>query len=122
LTAAISSGAIGRLTRWSPPEITAVSAALTEPMDVEAVSRAPTDVTTSLPSTDVINIRYDAPNRFASANTSAGPATSSSVMPSNTTNATTRSAAMHPPYVAFCGKDGTTDTAAHALDAPTLRP
>ena len=70
LTAATSWGSIGRPTRLLPPEITAVSTDLTELIDAEGFSRVPTDVITSLPSTDAINTSYDAPNRFASANTS----------------------------------------------------
>jgi hypothetical protein len=109
VTAATNSGSTGRPTRSSPPETTAVSAALTAPIEVETASRAPTDVTTSSPSTEAISTWYDAPNRFASANTSAGPAASSNFMPSNTTNTTTRSRTMHRVYVAFWGKDGRTD-------------
>ncbi|SHT57786.1 Uncharacterised protein [Mycobacteroides abscessus subsp. abscessus] len=54
-----------------------------------------------------------APNRLASANTSAGPARSSSFMPSNTTIVMSRSSDMPSgsqtragPYVRICGIDG----------------
>src|SRR5882757_1264963 len=99
-TASTSRGSIGRPTRSSPPETTAVSADLTEPIEVATAIRVPTDVTTSWPSTDAMTTRYDAPNRLASENTSAGPATSSNFIPSNTTNTTARSADIQTPYVA----------------------
>src|SRR6478672_12333490 len=109
-TAATSSGSMGLPTRSSPPDTIAVSANSTASIRAVTAKRVPMDVVTSAPSTDATTNRYDAPNRLASAKTSAGPATSSSFMPSNTTTTTTCSVGMAPAYVAFCGKDGGSDT------------
>jgi hypothetical protein len=100
---------MGLPTNSSPPETIAVSANSTASMRVDTAKRVPIDVVTSAPSTDATTNRYDAPKRLASAKTSAGPATSSNFMPSNTTTMTTCSVGIGPLYVAFCGRDGGTD-------------
>src|ERR1700720_4755717 len=89
-SASTRDGSIGRPTSPSPPATSTVSADSIDAMRSVTAKPVPIDVVTSQPSTDAILSWYCAPNRLASANTSAGPAASSSLTPSKTTITTTR--------------------------------
>src|SRR3977135_4029658 len=89
-SASTRDGSIGRPTSASPPPTRTVCADSTPRVRPVTANPVPIDVMTSRPSTDAILSWYCAPNRLASANTSAGPAASSSLTPSKTTITTTR--------------------------------